>query len=134
MTAFASAPASRSPGLSRRLPPALAGAGLALATAALACRLSPSTALLAPVALGAFALSATLGLAATLEESELTRAARAFGLGALVVGAAMLMSVPTTFKIFGYPGIAMLFFLAAAAGGIALVVSILMYDAKHPEK
>src|SRR5579863_2659324 len=88
MTAFAAAPASRSPGLSRRLPTALAGAALGLATAALAWRLSPSTALLAPVALGAFALSATLGLAATLEESELTRAARAFGLGALVVGAA----------------------------------------------
>ena len=88
MTAFAAAPASRSPGFSRRLPTALAGAALGLATAALAWRLSPSTALLAPVALGAFALSATLGLAATLEESELTRAARAFGLGALVVGAA----------------------------------------------
>ena len=55
-------------------------------------------------------------------------------LAALVVGAAMLMSVPTTFKIFGYPGIAMIFFLAAAAGGIALVVSILMYDVKHPDK
>jgi predicted unusual protein kinase regulating ubiquinone biosynthesis (AarF/ABC1/UbiB family) len=55
-------------------------------------------------------------------------------LASLVVGAAMLMSVPTTFKIFGYPGIAMIFFLAAAAGGIALAVSILMYDAKHPEK
>ena len=54
-------------------------------------------------------------------------------LAALIVGAAMLMSVPTTFKIFGYPGIAMIFFLAAAAGGMALVVNILMYDAKHPE-
>src|SRR5271154_4359470 len=83
MTAFATAPAARSPGLSRRLPTALAGAALGLATAALAWRLSPSTALLAPVVLGAFALSATLGLAATLEESELTRAARAFGLGAV---------------------------------------------------
>src|SRR5271156_2450666 len=88
MTAFAAAPPSRSPGFSRRLPTALAGAALGLATAALAWRLSPSTALLAPVALGAFALSATLGLAATLEESELTRSARAFGLGALAVGAA----------------------------------------------
>jgi len=55
-------------------------------------------------------------------------------LSALVVGAAMLMSVPATFKILGYPGIAMIFFLAAAAGGIALVVSILTYDAKHPQK
>jgi uncharacterized membrane protein len=55
-------------------------------------------------------------------------------LAALVVGAAMLMSVPTNFRIFGYPGIAMVFFLAAAAGGIMLVVNILMVDAKRPEK
>jgi len=54
-------------------------------------------------------------------------------LAALVVGAAMLMSVPTTFKILGYPGLAMIFFLTAAAGGVALAVSILMYDAKHPQ-
>lgn len=55
-------------------------------------------------------------------------------LAALVVGAAMLMSVPTTFKIYGYPGIAIIFFLAAAAGGVALVISILVFDAKHPDK
>ncbi len=54
-------------------------------------------------------------------------------LAALIVGAAMLMSVPTTFKIFGYPGLAMIFFLTAAAGGVALAVSILMNDAKHPQ-
>lgn len=52
-------------------------------------------------------------------------------LAALVVGAAMLMSVPTTFKIFGYPGIAMIFFLSAAVGGIVLMINILMYDVKH---
>jgi len=55
-------------------------------------------------------------------------------LAALVVGAALLMSVPTEFRVFGYPGIAMIFFLGAAAGGLALVVSILMYDVKRPEK
>jgi len=55
-------------------------------------------------------------------------------LAALVVGAALLMSVPTEFRVFGYPGIAMMFFLGAAAGGLALVVSILMYDVKRPEK
>src|SRR4029078_6898955 len=32
---------------------------------------------------------------------------------ALIVGAAMLMRVETTFRIFGYPGIAMIFFLLA---------------------
>ena len=52
-------------------------------------------------------------------------------LAALIVGAAMLMSVPTTFRIFGYPGLAMIFFLAAAAGGLLLVVNILANDAKQ---
>jgi hypothetical protein len=87
MSAFAAAPASRSPGFSRRLPTAGAGAALGLAIAALAWRLSPSAGP-APVALGALALAAASGLAATLEEAELTRAAWAFGLGALMIGAA----------------------------------------------
>jgi ubiquinone biosynthesis protein len=52
-------------------------------------------------------------------------------LAALIVGAAMLMSVPTTFRIFGYPGLAMIFFLAAAAGGLLLVINILANDAKQ---
>ncbi len=49
-------------------------------------------------------------------------------LAALIVGAAMLMNVHTSFTIMGYPGIAMVFFLAAAAGGIALVINILVRD------
>jgi hypothetical protein len=49
-------------------------------------------------------------------------------LAALIVGAAMLMQVPTSFRIFGYPGLAMLFFLVAALGGIILVVNILFKD------
>jgi ubiquinone biosynthesis protein len=49
-------------------------------------------------------------------------------LAALIVGAAMLMQVPTSFRIFGYPGLAMLFFLVAAAGGIVLVINILFRD------
>src|SRR5205814_1730559 len=52
-------------------------------------------------------------------------------LASLIVGAAMLMNVPTNFRIFGYPGIAMTFFLSAAFGGIVLMISILMYDVKH---
>jgi len=46
-------------------------------------------------------------------------------LSALIVGAALLMRVPTPFTVLGYPGIAMLFFTTAAVGGLALVVSIL---------
>jgi predicted unusual protein kinase regulating ubiquinone biosynthesis (AarF/ABC1/UbiB family) len=49
-------------------------------------------------------------------------------LAALIVGAAMLMRIETTFRIFGYPGFAILFFLAASAGAIALVIAILRSD------
>jgi len=49
-------------------------------------------------------------------------------LAALIVGAAMLMRVETPFKIFGYPGFAMIFFLIAAIAGVALVVTIVMTD------
>lgn len=49
-------------------------------------------------------------------------------LAALIVGAAMLMRVETTFRIFGYPGFAILFFLAASTGGLAMVVQILRSD------
>ena len=49
-------------------------------------------------------------------------------LAALIVGAAMLMQVRTTFTIFGYPGLAMLLFMAAAAGGIWMAVTILTGD------
>jgi predicted unusual protein kinase regulating ubiquinone biosynthesis (AarF/ABC1/UbiB family) len=55
-------------------------------------------------------------------------------LAALIVGAAMLMSVPTDFRIMGYPGLAIIFFLLAAGGGIALVLNILFYDEKSPRK
>ena len=43
-------------------------------------------------------------------------------LAALIVGASMLMRIETNFTIFGYPGLAALFFLAASAGGVALAV------------
>ncbi len=49
-------------------------------------------------------------------------------LAALIIGAAMLMRVETSFRIWGYPGLAILLFLAAVAGGIALLVNILFYD------
>jgi predicted unusual protein kinase regulating ubiquinone biosynthesis (AarF/ABC1/UbiB family) len=49
-------------------------------------------------------------------------------LAALIVGAAMLMRVDTSFRIWGYPGLAIIFFLVAAGGGIALLINILFYD------
>ena len=49
-------------------------------------------------------------------------------IAALIVGAAMLMQVETTFRIWGYPGLAILLFLAAAGGGVVLLINILFYD------
>ena len=49
-------------------------------------------------------------------------------LAALIIGAAMLMQVDTSFRILGYPGLAIIFFLLAAGGGIALMLSILLKD------
>src|ERR1051326_1956832 len=46
-------------------------------------------------------------------------------LAALIVGAALLMRVPSTFELFGYPGLAIACFLAAASGGFWLVLLIL---------
>ena len=56
------------------------------------------------------------------------RIAMGLVLAALIVGAAMLMSVETEFTLFGYPGLAMVLFLAAVAGGVAMVVNILRHD------
>ena len=55
-------------------------------------------------------------------------------LAALIVGAALLMQVPTPFRILGYPGLAILLFLAAAFGGLWLVVSILVRDREPPRR
>jgi ubiquinone biosynthesis protein len=49
-------------------------------------------------------------------------------IAALIIGAALLMRVPTTWTILGYPGLAMLFFLAAFLAGAFLVYSILFKD------
>ena len=49
-------------------------------------------------------------------------------LAALIVGAAMLMRVQTSFTILGYPGLAMLLFMAAAGGGFWMAWVILAGD------
>ena len=53
---------------------------------------------------------------------------------ALIVGAAMLMRVETSFRIFGYPGLAMILFMLAAAAGLVLAINILFYDEKPDSK
>jgi len=49
-------------------------------------------------------------------------------MAALIVSAAMLMQVGTTFRILGYPGIAMIFFALAAVGGVGLMLQIMRDD------
>jgi predicted unusual protein kinase regulating ubiquinone biosynthesis (AarF/ABC1/UbiB family) len=51
-------------------------------------------------------------------------------LAALIVGAALLMRVQTSFEIFGYPGLAILCFVAAGGGGFWLVMNIMWQDHK----
>jgi ubiquinone biosynthesis protein len=53
-------------------------------------------------------------------------------IAALIVGAALLMQVETSFRIWGYPGLAIIFFLVAAGAGVVLLLNILFYDkSKH---
>ena len=49
---------------------------------------------------------------------------------ALIVGAALLMRVETSFRIFGYPGLAMILFILAAVAGFVLAFNILFRDEK----
>jgi ubiquinone biosynthesis protein len=51
-------------------------------------------------------------------------------LAAMIVGAALMMDVESSFTLFGYPGLPIVFFLIAAIGGIALIINILFKDVK----
>lgn len=55
-------------------------------------------------------------------------------LASLIVGAALLMRVETSFRILGYPGLAIVCFFGAAAGGVTLVFNILWSDHKHRQR
>jgi predicted unusual protein kinase regulating ubiquinone biosynthesis (AarF/ABC1/UbiB family) len=49
-------------------------------------------------------------------------------MAALIVAAALLMQVPTTFRLLGYPGLAMILFTIAAGAGAMLAVQIINHD------
>ncbi|HVU15324.1 MAG TPA: AarF/UbiB family protein [Candidatus Didemnitutus sp.] len=55
-------------------------------------------------------------------------------LAGLIVGASLLMRVPTSFQLFGFPGLAILCYLAAATGGFWLVISIFVTDYRSRKK
>lgn len=49
-------------------------------------------------------------------------------LAALIVGSSMLARVETSFRILGYPGLAIVFFVIAAAGAVTLFLQIMFKD------
>lgn len=49
-------------------------------------------------------------------------------LASMILGASILMQVPSEFQLFGYPGLAIIFFLLSAIGGIILSLIIIFYD------
>ncbi|MFQ6171149.1 ABC1 kinase family protein [Oryzobacter sp. R7] len=51
-------------------------------------------------------------------------------IAATLIGAALMMRVPSSWTLLGYPGIAIVFFLLAAVAGIALAVWIITTDRK----
>ncbi|MBD0373385.1 MAG: AarF/ABC1/UbiB kinase family protein [Pyrinomonadaceae bacterium] len=55
-------------------------------------------------------------------------------LASLIIGAALIMRVETSFRIFGYPALAVVFFLIAAIGAIALAASIVLTDVSRKKK
>ncbi len=55
-------------------------------------------------------------------------------LASLIIGAALLMRVETEFQLFGYPGLAIICFLLAAAGGLILLGNIVFQDRKHKRR
>lgn len=55
-------------------------------------------------------------------------------LGALIIGAALMMNVDSPFRILGYPGISIIMFIVAAAFGFSLVINILSRDEWRKKK
>ena len=55
-------------------------------------------------------------------------------LGALIIGASLLMQINTRFQILGYPGLAILCFLSAAGGAVWLDLSIVLKDYQDRRK
>jgi ubiquinone biosynthesis protein len=55
-------------------------------------------------------------------------------LASLIVGASLMMKVDTSWRVWGYPGLAIICFLAAAAGGVWLLFNIYIQDSRSSEK
>jgi hypothetical protein len=46
----------------------------------------------------------------------------------------MIMRIPPRYTLLGYPALAMILFLLAAAIGLGLVISIVLNDVRHHRK
>ena len=46
----------------------------------------------------------------------------------VIIGAALMMRIETAWRIFGYPGLAMLCFMAAAIWAVGLILNVAMQD------
>lgn len=55
-------------------------------------------------------------------------------LAALIIGASLMMKIETPSRLFGYPRLAIVCFLSAAAGGAWLVINIFVQDYKSRKK
>jgi ubiquinone biosynthesis protein len=62
------------------------------------------------------------------------RIATGLVLAALIVGAALLARVETSFRILGYPGLAMVCFIVAAGGGFWLLITIFLHDRRSRDR
>jgi predicted unusual protein kinase regulating ubiquinone biosynthesis (AarF/ABC1/UbiB family) len=56
------------------------------------------------------------------------RVALGLVMAALIVAAALIMQVPTTFRLLGYPGLAIILFVIAAGAGALLAAQIVSHD------
>jgi MFS family permease len=71
------------------------------------------------------------GLAGALDYRLAFVVAAGLVLAALIVGAALLMRVETRFRLFGYPGFAILLFLFAGGSGVILLLTIAASDRRR---
>jgi hypothetical protein len=55
-------------------------------------------------------------------------------IAALIIGAALMMRVETSFRIWGYPGVPAIFFMLAFISALMLIISIVFTDEKPKKK
>ena len=67
-------------------------------------------------------------------QSRKNRVTSGLILAALIIGASLMMRIETPWTLFGYPGLAIVTFLAAAGGGFWLVINIFVQDKRSEHR